>query len=76
MKEHPIDRLMRPLKPLFIAGLWVSVPIFLFVLGQGLLAIRDTFGMSGMAICSIGSMISVFGIASLLDNRPKGPPER
>ena len=76
MKEHPIDRLMRPLRPLFIAALWLSVPIILFVLGQGLLAIRDTFGLWGMAICSLGSMVSVFGIASLLDSRRQEPPEQ
>lgn len=50
-------------------GVMLCAPILLFVVWYGLHAIRADFGLSGMAIAGIGSIIGLGSFAFLVDSQ-------
>lgn len=69
MKEHIADRAMRPLRGLFIALLWASVPVSLLSLGMMMRLAFDAWPLWGFLVATASIIAVMFGIASLSDNR-------
>lgn len=69
MKEHIADRAMRPLRGLFIALLWVSVPGSLISLAMMLRLAFDAWPHWAFGLSCASVLIATLGVASLSDNR-------
>ena len=60
-------RVMRYVRLLLILIILASAPVFLFTLGTGMMHIFETYGVMVFLLSALGCVITVLGVASLLD---------
>jgi hypothetical protein len=67
--EQFLDRAMRPLRPVFVGLLILTLPVFMFTYGWGLkMILAETPRWVFLLVC-LSNAIAWLGIASLIDIR-------
>ena len=69
MREHPIDRLGRAIRPVLIGLAVLAFPVFMFTYGWGLKLILAEVGLGWWLSIMAAHLLVIFGIAGLIDSR-------